>query len=254
MQFLNTLESEFIYIPNEGNAGDVIIQQSTIKLFEKNNIKFTLGKYNDIYKGENLVYGGGGNLIGKYPQAKKFIDLNADNNHIVILPHTIAKSDNSLNKLNKNSIVFCRERTSYEYVSKFIEKCYLHKDLAFYLDLESYKKESKYEMGNMFRIDVESLNSSKKIPSDNVDISHALIRRNQHINLQIGQTVFKEFINYIADFEIINTDRLHVAIIATLLNKNVNFYANSYYKNKAVYDYTLSEYPNVKFIDEAKYK
>jgi len=259
MEFLNILQSElqsgFIYIPNRGNAGDVVIQQSTIKFFEKNNLNFELGKNTTTYVGENLVYGGGGNLIGKYQPAKKFIKLNAEKNHIMILPHTIKNSEKSLNMLNKDSIVFCRERISHEYVSKFIEKCYLHKDMAFHLDLESYKKESKYEVGNIFRMDVESSNNVKKIPSNNVDISSVFNRRNQHTNLEVAQAVFDDFVNYIADFEIVNTDRLHIAIIAAILGKNVNLYPNSYYKNKAVYDYTLSlEYPNVNFIDEVKYR
>jgi exopolysaccharide biosynthesis predicted pyruvyltransferase EpsI len=47
----------------------------------------------------------------------------------------------------------------------------------------------------------------------------------------------------------IDTDRLHVAIGATLLEKKVTLFPNSYYKNKAVYDYSLRKFPNISFIE-----
>jgi exopolysaccharide biosynthesis predicted pyruvyltransferase EpsI len=46
-------------------------------------------------------------------------------------------------------------------------------------------------------------------------------------------------INFLEEYKVVNTDRLHVAILASLLGKEVNFYPNSYYKNEAVYNYSL---------------
>ncbi len=42
---------------------------------------------------------------------------------------------------------------------------------------------------------------------------------------------------YLSKYEVINTNRLHIAIVGSMLNKKVNFYNNSYYKNRAVYEY-----------------
>lgn len=39
-------------------------------------------------------------------------------------------------------------------------------------------------------------------------------------------------INFLEEYKVVNTDRLHVAILASLLGKEVNFYPNSYYKMK----------------------
>ncbi len=51
-------------------------------------------------------------------------------------------------------------------------------------------------------------------------------------------------INFLEEYKVVNTDRLHVAILASLLGKEVNFYPNSYYKNEAVYNYSLfNRYP-----------
>ncbi|MEI4920606.1 hypothetical protein Q8G81_34160, partial [Klebsiella pneumoniae] len=56
-------------------------------------------------------------------------------------------------------------------------------------------------------------------------------------------------INFLEEYKVVNTDRLHVAILASLLGKEVNFYPNSYYKNEAVYNYSLfNRYPKTCFI------
>jgi hypothetical protein len=46
----------------------------------------------------------------------------------------------------------------------------------------------------------------------------------------------------------IQTDRLHVAIAGALLGREVHLHPNSYYKNQAVYDYSLEQYENVTFV------
>jgi exopolysaccharide biosynthesis predicted pyruvyltransferase EpsI len=56
-----------------------------------------------------------------------------------------------------------------------------------------------------------------------------------------------ELINSLKQYEEINTDRLHLAISATLLGKKVNLFPNSYYKNKAVFDYSLKKFPSISF-------
>ena len=47
---------------------------------------------------------------------------------------------------------------------------------------------------------------------------------------------------YLSKYEVINTNRLHIAIAGCLLGIKVNMYSNNYYKNKAIYDYSLSKY------------
>jgi len=49
----------------------------------------------------------------------------------------------------------------------------------------------------------------------------------------------REFLDYLAAFDKIETNRLHVAIGGSLLGKEVNLYANSYWKNRAVYEASL---------------
>lgn len=51
---------------------------------------------------------------------------------------------------------------------------------------------------------------------------------------------------YLDRFDQITTNRLHICIMAALLDKKVDFYANSYFKNKAVFEFSIEgRYPNV---------
>ncbi len=59
------------------------------------------------------------------------------------------------------------------------------------------------------------------------------------------------FLLNISVFEIINTDRLHTAILAGIIGKKVNLYPGSYYKNKAIYDITIrNHWPNIELIEK----
>lgn len=53
---------------------------------------------------------------------------------------------------------------------------------------------------------------------------------------------------YLDQFERIATNRLHLCILAALLGKEVDFYANSDFKNEAVYEFSIKDnYSNVRW-------
>ena len=238
-----------IFVPNPGNAGDCIIAYSTIKIFDKLNIQYTIGNYKNIYSNETIFYGGGGNLIGIYNNCKTFLNNNMDlslNNQIIILPHTIKSEDLLLSNMNNNIKIICREYTSYNYVKehfKFYEKnLYLSHDMVFYLDIPSLKilenSKCSHNVLNCFRNDKEKTNIN--IPDDNKDLSLLLNTINSTKDYFIIEKISLAFIKEIYKYNIINTNRLHVAIVGSLLNKKVNFYSNNYYKNESVYKLSIS--------------
>ena len=55
-------------------------------------------------------------------------------------------------------------------------------------------------------------------------------------------TPIAPFIKKIDEFDIIHTDRLHVAILACLLHKRVHFYKGGYFKNEAVFRSSMKDY------------
>lgn len=114
-------------------------------------------------------------------------------------------------------------------------------------ELKNIFKSKQY--GNFFRTDVER--SLEIIPDGNADLSkmYEYGTRNKEICFYTTARLMR-FIN---QFDEINTDRLHICIAGALLGKKVNFYPNSYFKCKAVYEQSLKEkYTNVNWNPEQK--
>lgn len=227
-----------------GNYGDSVIFHGTMELLKSINIFIDFVEIESNHLNSILFIDGGGNFVDYYSDVKNFLIKNSDNyKEIVILPHTIFGQDqiNLINSINTPMVIFCREKNTAELLFNNIKKhnIYLWNDCAFYNNFQDYKNEviDKSKILNAFREDVESMN--KNIPEDNDDIS-----KNGWARMPLD-----DFLNKIRNVYSVNTDRLHVAITSALLGKNVKFYSNSYFKNKAVYEYSLKKFSNVFFVD-----
>lgn len=64
---------------------------------------------------------------------------------------------------------------------------------------------------------------------------------------------FKAFVNLIEGSRGVYTDRLHVAILAAILGKDTFLYPNCYPKNKGVYEFSLYNFSNVRFVDSLEF-
>lgn len=224
-----------------GNYGDSLIWHGTKVLLSSLNIS---EQYVDISSAKNnnvLLIDGGGNFVDYYSDVRNFLTKKPSlYDEIIILPHTIfgEKQIEVLNSISSGLTVFCREKVSAEFLEGKLTngKVYLWHDCAFYNTF------SEALLGdgvlNAFRSDKESI--VRMVPESNDDISY-----NGYATKSLD-----DFINTLKKYEQINTDRLHVAIGATLLGKQVKLFPNSYYKNKAVFDYSLKKFPNIKFIEE----
>jgi exopolysaccharide biosynthesis predicted pyruvyltransferase EpsI/GR25 family glycosyltransferase involved in LPS biosynthesis len=244
----NYQQEDIIYIANPGNAGDSLIAFGTIQLFNELGLRWAFGRATDIYHDKVLFYAGGGNLVGMYDDCKIFLQNNkGNNNRIVVLPHTIKDEDTLIKSLDSNVILFCRERTSFHYVQRLARhkhNVYLSKDMAFYIqDIDKYKmkQNNTQTICHAFRMDCEQTDIS--IPDDNIDLSHHLnMPDNTHTNIE---PVSMRLLEHLSNFDVVRTNRLHICIAGHLLGKTVHFYPNSYYKNQAVYEYSLRDDANV---------
>ena len=228
-----------------GNYGDSLIWHGTKILLSSLDISeqyvdISSPKYNSI-----LLIDGGGNLVDYYSDIREFLIKKPSlYDEIIILPHTIfgEKQIEALNNVSSKLTIFCREKFSAEFLSNKLtdNEIYLWHDCAF------YNKFSRVSSGegvlNAFRLDKES-------------ILHTLPESNHDLSCRGYATKpLKELIDVLQKYVQINTDRLHVAICAALLGKQVRLFPNSYYKNKAVYDYSLKRFPNVSFIEKFNHK
>ena len=237
---------KIIFIPNPGNGGDALIASGTFKVFDDIGIDYEIGNGKKKYDNSVLMWGGGGNFVELYSNCRDFIKNNLDrNNTIIVLPHTVKKNEDLLKKLDKNVFICAREKRSYDHLKKNVkypENIYLFDDMAFNLtnmkdDLFYQVDKNKYEVGNFYRTDKES--KYNRNIKDNVDLSlkylyDSSMRNKEKVNKNTLD-IFKEVNKY----KVINTDRLHIAVAGTLLNKKTNMYQNNYYKNKAVYEQSI---------------
>jgi len=224
-----------------GNYGDSLIWHGTKRLLSSLNIsegyvEIFSPKHNDV-----LFIDGGGNFVDYYSDVRDFL-IEKPNlySEIVILPHTIfgEKQIEVLNNISSNLTVFCREKISAKFLKDRLTRgeVYLWHDCAFYNELPQAPAEKG--IFNAFRLDNESILHT--LPESNNDISC-----NGYATKPLN-----ELIDTLQKYEQINTDRLHIAICATLLGKQVRLFPNSYYKNKAVFDYSLKKFTNISFVEK----
>lgn len=262
------------YIANPGNGGDALIAAGAFKAFSKYNI--TLEKIisdTDSFDPTNKVifYAGGGNLIDEYTASANFFEKSHFlAKRLILLPHTIKGHEALLKKFKSNVLLFARENKSFEFLQSLNLACDVAIDHDLALDLEpSYF--SRYETDNTkkmyskifikklfgilspiselnaFRRDVEK--TRKKIPFDNLDVSQVVNYDPMMSNIKLINEAVADIFSLISRFDTVNTNRLHIAIAAGLLGKKVNFFPNSYWKNEALYEYSIQhKFKLVKFM------
>lgn len=254
LQSLFKNEKAIVYIPNPGNVGDSLIGLGTLHIFEKYGIKYTIGHHTKKYNNQILVYGGGGNLTGIWHDCENFLLSNHKNNTCIILPHTITNIDSlpTNPEIIKNVIFICRELVSFGYIKKFNANAYISHDMSFNINksfLQQFCLQSiPYNETYCFRTDQEKL-LDHSFNDQNNDISLTLRYpeyKNIHKKYLIESYVFFQFIS---KYHTIYTDRLHVAIAGSLLNKEVFLYPNIYFKNKAVFEFSLKNCINTKLVN-----
>lgn len=237
-------DKKVYYVINIGNAGDALINHSTIEYFDLIGLNYEVIQVKDAIqlKDQILIYGGGGNLVKYYSQCKSFLEKTAHQNKIILLPCTVDGHQELLKKLDSNITIYCRERTSYQYLKSINNKLNVHisEDMAFRY-LPTVHQQKGDGVLEAFRNDVEAT----RIKGRN-DISLTLNTSSWWRDIHKAKPIVDNFLKFINYYSEIHTNRLHIAIAASLLNKKVILYPNSYFKNKAVYQFSLSNNQNTK--------
>ncbi len=270
-QCLQSLSDELVYyFPNPGWAGDQLIAEATYQLFNQYSISYQLIFPHTDLTNKIVVYGGGGNLVPLYNDAANFIRMALPKvRRLILLPQTILGHETLIRSFDERVEVFCREPVSFAYVTKLANRSrvHLHPDLVFALDTKkvlqrppshasqqspfsTFVRSAHINLTKMklllwrwcgneelfaFRQDKESLR--KALPSRNVDLSFHLYEPGW--TPEIVGRVSANLLKCLNQFSAIHTDRLHICIAATLLNKRVYFHPNNYFKNDSVYHYSL---------------
>lgn len=287
-EYLESLPKDetIYYFPNPGNGGDSLIACATFQVFDQLGLRYKpLPKDSSKadLEGKILICPGGGNLIGYYPNTREVIKEFHDSvRKLIILPHTIFGHEDLLGQLEDNVEIITREETSYNYVSGVVKnaKVFLTDDMAFSLDMKQVMNQipllfplwmtatipsRRIQKGNYFevqqylkmvtnQVDGEILNAFRTdrektdvhIPEGNLDIAEFFSYGTTRKRSIYATHRLLSFVNQYAK---IRTNRLHTCIAGALLGKEVEFYANSYWKCEAVYKFSMKEkFPKVKWM------
>ena len=226
-------------------------------------------KVDKICAGSSLVIliHGGGNINDLWHGIRLLRNVIQHNrNSIVIVgPQTYWFQETCFPELfqvaKREIYLFCREKYSYNLLNSMDlpENIHVHlcHDTTFYLSKEDFHpRESIYDL-ICLRTDKESAIFRKKGNSKGLQrIGMKGLKKPLERVLVWDISLianFRDFLHLVEGSRKVYTDRLHVAILAALLGKDTTLYPNSYYKNKGVYEYSLFDYPNVKFVDAPKH-
>ncbi len=281
---------EFVFIPNPGNAGDSLINAASFQFLDDlglsyqiispRKIRKALQKGDSLVetfslKNKTIVLGGGGGFTENYPYSNELVKALASNvPHLILLPCTIEGYQETLSELSDSVTIFCREKVSFEYLKRTCNgaQIFLSHDMVFFADfkrilseksaLSSIRNRIKVAMShaevaayikrngrsrlNALRLDEER--SDISVPVENMDMSalFSLGTKTKATNFYAAQ----QFLKHLAQFDEVVTNRLHVCIASCLLAKQVTFFDNSYFKNRAVFEHSMKTLDNVKLVSK----
>lgn len=275
---------KIVCIPNAGNAGDAFINLGMYHLLKSTGIEWEIGSRDGFYPNRVIVHSGGGSLIDEYPNAGTFIQRNHEICHaFILLPHTIRGHIDLLRNLSSNCHIFAREKNSFNFIEEHAiggANKYIGHDMAFILEDSVIKNESfdlqfllhkdiRYAWLNAYlrilvsricnkslsaiRIDSES--TEVPIPSNNNDLSMLfssghLFGTHMYMSPGTCASTAKIFRLILRMFDVIETNRLHIAIMSAIFGLNVTMRDNSYGKNRDVFIHSMDGiFPKVNFIE-----
>jgi exopolysaccharide biosynthesis predicted pyruvyltransferase EpsI len=238
----------YLLLPG-GNKGDGLIYMGGITLLKKHAVLFREIHYPQQARGKTLlVLGSGGFCLPYHRMPEKIIFYMSEFEEIIILPSSFDLSYVEVKSFIKNLpekvTVFCREKYSYAQVLSSIadeNNLFLDHDLALSFNYDAWKRPGNGRL-DAFRLDEESIYPGR-IPKNNHDVS-----RNKEGKWEpFQEQKWEELLHDISIYEQIHTDRAHVSIAGAMLGKQTFVYANNYHKLKGIYEYSLSNLPNVKW-------
>lgn len=238
--------------PNTGNAGDGFIMYATLWLLKYFDIEYELFGANETVFGRTVLFGGGGNLISNtYDTMRRTICDNIEKNECILLPHTVVGASDLLDWTagGKLSVLF-RDPISYENAlveGLSPEVCKLAHDMTFYLPSSLFAVHRKRGSGIAYCLRDDEERHDELQYAESIDLS---LSWNGHwwTNEALCRASTYSLASSIAPFSTVVTDRLHIGILAAMLGKRVMLGANNYYKNEAVFNYSLRpRYPRVSF-------
>lgn len=236
-----------LFFVNPGNWGDSLIREGAEEFLRQYEFSYRLIRFKDIIKNRRrvedeiksvnhanpvMIYNGCGAFTPHYSSlVTRIAELSNNFSTSIFLPSTYAV-DMARCGFSSNSIFFVRDKFESQQMMPQAQFCH---DMAFFLNPEP-KHEGDGDVWCLRR-DAE-MPAGSKLPYNNVDISR----------LGRAHTPVAPLFDRLSLAKRIYTNRLHLGIAGALLGREVQLFANDYFKIRAIFHSSIEpHFPNVQF-------
>lgn len=225
-----------VYVPNTGNWGDALINYGARAFLAHCAIEFTEASAAQIKAlaaqgtqyGATILVAGNGGWSRHWDHVPAVVEAATRVAHrVILLPTTIDSSPPFVPYDNLQA--FVRDHSLSIGHAPSAEFCH---DLAFFLPIFEPMRKPLHRELTAFRLDSESARGQTPLPANNLDLS----LYGTHVDDPLL------FLQFLSGFERILTDRLHIAIGATMIGREVHLWPNDYGKVRAIYESSLRPY------------
>ena len=270
-------DGDVVYYPNPGNAGDALIATATWQCFDRVGTRPRVTRPEDFPRHGKIVLGGGGNLVPPYRFIADALQVSLDKQvgRCLLLPHTVRDNEALLNRLDDRFTLLCRDQLSLAHVRQHAPQAHsqLVDDMALGLDIPALRQRTQSLRHHLsLLVDRPWIKRRKKwkraLARQHPDASGRLeiLRADAEANTERPELrdkdlmdfyltrcekragcdqVSMDLINLLGSVKSVRTDRLHVALPATLLGLQVEILDNNYGKLSIVWKTSLEgRYPN----------
>jgi len=269
--FLKRFKYKCLYWSSEFTFDDRYIAPQTLIIFNGG------GNFGDLWQNYTVFRN---SIIKKYPNNHYLILPQSvyyvEENHL--------KEDVELYSSCPNITICARDRQSFDFLkSHFVNnEVLLVPDMAFYSDCQNISAQANNKVLFLRRNDKEFVNNPNyDIVPDYAEVhdwptmeseafKYKIWYQVSRINYRVKKYISKKLaykiqdlfwqkillpynvksgLEFVNQYSIVYTTRLHVAIICVLLGKETYFFDNSYHKNYALYNTWLRDVSNIHFIN-----
>lgn len=233
------------FVPNYGNLGDAAINLACWRFLDSRFDTVELCGIDRRPAHRDVFLGGGGNLVEPlYEHSANFLLRLPLEHRPRLFPSTLFGHRAVFERWGPRLRVLCRDLVSMTFARSQVAhgQLRLSHDAAFALEswlqqnLSLAPAAARKESGRFFRRDKEALTLA---PGGSEDPMVAI--EGPWLDMAEAESEVLLLAHRIARCRQVATDRLHGAILATLLGCEVTLHANAYFKNEAVYDHSLAQ-------------
>jgi exopolysaccharide biosynthesis predicted pyruvyltransferase EpsI len=242
--------SPVTFVPNPGNVGDALINLGCLSYLSSRFTDVRICSIDDGPQTENVLIGGGGNLVEPlYNNVAEFLVRTDRAHRLFLFPVTVQGNASLLKSLAPRMRCLCREPTSLAHVQTLLgwQNVRLAHDAAFLLG-PSLRKDFAGAIARPARLKCLSFRSDGEcaVPRlSGLDIMGQY--QGAWTNVTLARNAVQAAARYLLGYRAVETDRLHCAILASILGRETVLFANSYFKNAAVFEHSLSRLSNARF-------